>query len=431
MSLRWREIAALATSALGRQRLAAALRGVAAPALRPVARLYRRTALRQVRITAVTGSVGKTTTVRMLLAVLGLPQTKLLRLLVNGMWAVPRRLFEIGPGARRGVIEIGIDREGLMDRQADAVAPDIAVITAVAGEHLETMGSLDTIAREKARLLAGLRPGGVAVLNGDDPRVRAMARAAPGPVWTFGFGPDNDVRAVDVAVDWPRGMRFTALVRGEEVSVAIPLLGRHMVPPALAALTVAVIEGIPLRQAAEALAGTVPAPARLQLVSLPGDFTFLMDHNKNSVESLVVAVELAAQAPGRRILVTSELRSAGAELEPALRDASERIARAFSHVIAVGDGVEKVIGAIAATGFPRERIQRTAPGVQDTIQCLRRLLRPGDVVLVKSRIFWKLDRLVLALQGREVACDLSHCALFSQLCADCPSLGVARTGRFG
>lgn len=148
--------------------------------------------LRWVPIVAVTGSVAKTTTVRMLLAALNLPLTDLLRSNRNGMWAVSRRLLEI-------------DRAGLMGRQAVAVAPDIAIVTAVASEHLETLGSLQRIARENARRVAGLRPGGVAVLNGDDPRVRAMAREAPGPVWTYGFGPDNDVRATDMAVDGRAG----------------------------------------------------------------------------------------------------------------------------------------------------------------------------------------------------------------------------------
>ncbi|MFO1048392.1 MAG: Mur ligase family protein [Geminicoccaceae bacterium] len=429
MGLGWRDITALATSRLGRQRLAIALRGLSAPALRPVAGLYRRTVLRRVRIVAVTGSVGKTTTVRMLLAVLHLPLTRLLGLLVNGMWAVPRRLLEIGPAARWGVIEIGIDRAGLMARQADAVAPDIAVITAVAGEHLETLGSLDAIAREKSRLLAALRSGGVAVLNGDDSRVRAMAAAAPGQVWTFGFGPDNDVRAVGVAVDWPRGMRFLALVRGEPVPVAIPLLGRHMVPPALAALAVAAIEGIPLIRAAESLAATRPAAGRLQVVPLPGGITFLMDHQKNSVASLIAAVELAAEAPGRKVLAIAALRSGTAAAE--LQTAGKLIARVFSHVVAIGEDVEELLAAVAAAGLPAERILRTAPGVLDTIACLRRLLRDGDVVLVKSRGFYKLDRLVLALQGREVACDLVQCRLFTQRCAVCPALGTVRTGRFG
>ena len=224
-------------------------------------------------------------------------------------------------------------------------------------------------------------------------------------------------------------MRFVALVRGEPVPVAIPLLGRHMVPPALAALAVAAIEGIPMNLAAEALAATQPAAGRLEVVQLPGGVTFLMDHQKNSVASLIAAVELAAEAPGRRILVTAPLRSGAAPAE--LQAAGELIARVFSHVVAIGGDVEELLGAIGAAGLPAERILRTAPGVLDTIGCLRRLLRDGDVVLVKSRVYLKLDRLVLALQGREVACDLGHCQLFNQRCAVCPALGIARTGRLG
>lgn len=431
MSLSLRQAMGLVTTALGRQRLGAAMRGVLAPALRPVGWLHRRTLARRVRLVAVTGSVGKTTTVRMLLAAFGLPMTETLRLGSNGMWSVPRRLLEIGPGATRAVVEIGIDRPGLMDRQAVTVAPDIAVVTSVAGEHLETMGSLETIEREKARLLAALRSGGVAVLNGDDPRVGAMAGLAPGPVWTYGFGAHNDVRALDVTIDWPRGMRFTALVRGEPVPVAIPLLGRHMVLPALAALTVAAIEGLPLAKAAADLADAQPMRGRLEVVPLPSGVTCLLDHQKNSAESLAAAVALAAEVPGRRILVTAPLREGSAGAGPALSEAAEHIARSFSQVIAIGSEVEDLITALLNAGFAPDRIQRAAPGAKDALDRLRLLLQPGDLVLFKARIAWKLDRLMLALQGHTVACDLAYCGLLQLPCAQCSSLGVARTGRFG
>ena len=236
----------------------------AAPLLRPVAWLHRRTLARYVRVVAVTGSFGKSSTVRLVTAALGLAGPPASREIANGLWSVPRRLLELRPSASHAVIEIGIDRPGQMAPQAAAVAPDIAVVTAVGGEHLETLGSLDIIRHEKSRLVAGLRAGAVAVLNGDDPRVRVMAVLAPGEVWTYGLEEGNDVRAVDIVLDWPHGMRFTALVRGSTQPVRLPLLGRHMVPSALAALAVAAIEGVPLARAAAAI-GAMP-PAALPLV---------------------------------------------------------------------------------------------------------------------------------------------------------------------
>lgn len=213
--------------------------------------------------------------------------------------------------------------------------------------------------------------------------------------------------------------------------MAIPFLGRHMVPPAFAALTVAAIRGVPLARASASRADTQSAAGRLEVVRLSDGVTLPLDHHKNSAESLVVTVELAAQAPGRRILVTASLRESAPQAGSALRDTGARIAESFADVIAIGDDTEDVVEAAIAAGFRPERAQRTAPGVRDAIERLRVLLRPGDVVLVKARIYWKLDRLVLAPQGLQVACDLTSCGLFDQLCRDCPDLTVARTGRFG
>ncbi|MGE3294374.1 MAG: hypothetical protein AB7O95_23665, partial [Geminicoccaceae bacterium] len=170
---------------------------------------------------------------------------------------------------------------------------------------------------------------------------------------------------------------------------------------------------------------------RLEVVPLPDGITGLLDHQKNSAESLAAAVALAAQVPGRRILVTTRLRAGSEDTAPALRVAAEQIAHSFAQVIAVGDEVDDLVAALRDAGLAQDRIQRAAPGAQDALHRLRGILRPGDLVLFKARIAWKLDRLVLALQGRTVACDLAHCGLLQLPCAQCPSLGVARTGRFG
>ncbi len=260
---------------------------------------------------------------------------------------------------------------------------------------------------------------------------RAMATLAPGEAWTFGLGEGNDVRAADVAVDWPFGMRFTAIVRGESHPVSIPMLGRHMVPPALAALAVAAVEGLPIAQAAAALSRAVPVSYRLEVVPLAMGATLICDHHKNSAESIRAALELVADVPGRKILVISRVRAGTVDTEPVLREVASMAARLIDQMIVIGDGVEGLVAAACAAGLSPDRVHRAEPGVLDAMRLLRELMRPSDIVLLKARLASKLDRLILGLQGRHVACDLAYCSLFALGCAECAHLGHARRGRLG
>src|SRR5699024_3392911 len=99
------------------------------------------------------------------------------------------------------VLEMGASGLGHLTYLTSIAPPDVAVVLAVGSAHLGEFGGIDAVARAKAELVTGLAPGGVAVLNADDARVLGMARLAPGPVVTFGTGPDADVRAVDTELD--------------------------------------------------------------------------------------------------------------------------------------------------------------------------------------------------------------------------------------
>jgi UDP-N-acetylmuramoyl-tripeptide--D-alanyl-D-alanine ligase len=416
------EIAAYARTPVGRGRLIVKLRGRTWPVMRALGALYRRTWLHELRLIAVTGSFGKSSAVQLLVAALGLPLSERILSKKNGLWTVQRDLLATKRGEKLAVFEVGIDRCGQMGSQTRALQPDVAVVTAVGGEHLETMGSIETIAFEKSRLVNGLRPTGIAVLNGDDTRVRAMAGVAPGEVWTFGLGPENDARAVDIANDWPSGSRFTALVRGERVDVRLPLIGHHTIRLAMAALAVAKIAGVPLEAAAARLAAMPRIGRRLDTLSLANGVTLLCDHEKNSIESLTVALEALAQAPGRKVLVVSAIRAATEDMAPLFEKAAGLFAHTVDEAVVIGPGVERLIDPVRARGFPAERIHQTAPGIQDAIGAVRRLLRPGDTVLLKGRIAQKLDRLILALQGRKVVCNLEVCETPGWYCESCAML---------
>jgi UDP-N-acetylmuramoyl-tripeptide--D-alanyl-D-alanine ligase len=106
----------------------------------------------------------------------------------NGLAGVPLAMLGVRRGQAHAVLEVGIDHAGQMSRHSRTLQPDVAVITAVGSEHQIGLGSLATTQREKACLLEGLRRPGLAVLNGDDPRVRAMAAWTDARVVTYGCG---------------------------------------------------------------------------------------------------------------------------------------------------------------------------------------------------------------------------------------------------
>jgi UDP-N-acetylmuramyl pentapeptide synthase len=159
-------------------------------------------------------------------------------------------------------------------------------------------------------------------------------------------------------------------------------------------------------------------------VPLAGGATLLCDHHKNSVETIRAALELVAEAPGRKLLAVARVRFLTDELRPSLHEAARLLAKAVEELVVIGDGVEALVDAALAEGLPPDRVHRAAPGAADALRVLRALSRPGDVILLKGRLPQKLDRLVLALQGRRVACDLARCDLLDLPCAACPMLEV-------
>ena len=194
------------------------------PALSRLARLHRRTAVRNTRVVAVTGSYGKSTTARAVAAALAAPAHPDMSL--NAWSSVARAVLRIRPWQRHAVIEVGISGPGQMLRYADMVAPDVTVVTSIGSEHHPTMPTLAHTRAEKAHLVRALRSSGTAILNGDDPNVAWMATLAPGRTVTFGLGAGCDVRATDVHLDWPHGMQFRLVAFGQAREARIGLVGR-------------------------------------------------------------------------------------------------------------------------------------------------------------------------------------------------------------
>jgi UDP-N-acetylmuramoyl-tripeptide--D-alanyl-D-alanine ligase len=420
MRRQWRKLGQLATP-LDRHNLWLSVRNRATPQLQVLAALHRRTLARRVRIVTVVGSFGKTTTAAAVCAVLGLPPPPSNR---NADGSVALRLLRLRPWQRHAVFEVALSGPGQMAAIAAMVRPDLVVVTSIGSEHNRSFGNLDVTRAEKGRMVEALGAGGTAVLNRDDLRVMAMAEATRGRVVTCGFDPAADVRATDVELDFPHGTRLTVHVAGRALPVRLRLLGRVMVYPCLAALAVAWIEGLPLERAVAALEALPPRPGRLQLLPLPGGAWLLRDDYKSQVETIDAALDVLAEVPGRRIVVIGSISEPPGSQYPIYRRLGERLAQVASRVVVVSPMFRRYAVGATAAGMPRAALVDARGGVRAAWEAVRAELRPGDVVLVKGRITERLDRVALALQGRDVRCAIESCKLNEMRCEDCPKLAT-------
>jgi UDP-N-acetylmuramoyl-tripeptide--D-alanyl-D-alanine ligase len=392
------------------------------PALSRLALFHRRTIARRVRVVAVTGSYGKSTTARAIAAALGAPMHPAMS--HNAWTSLARAVLRIRPWQRHAVVETGISGTGQMARYARIIAPDVAVATSIGSEHHPTMPTLEHTRAEKGRLVQALRPGGTAVLNGDDPHTRWMATLASGRVVTFGFGPACDVRASDVRLDWPHGTRFRIDAFGASREVRVKLIGRTMVYPVLAAIAVARVEGIALDDAVARCEALPPTPGRLEPVLLPSGAILLRDEYKGSRETIHAALDLLAEIPAaRKIVLLGDLSEIQGREWRHYVLLGMRVARVASRFVTVGRGCFRRYWAGARkAGMPRSAVTDAGRTVQDAASHLRKMLRPGDVLLVKGRRGQKLDRVRLILQGRDVGCTIKHCEVHTMECDECPML---------
>ena len=263
-------------------------------------------------VVAVTGSVGKTTTKDMTAELLGTrgPVLKTEGNL-NNQYGLPLTLLRLTAEHGAAVLELGMSAAGELRALSAVAEPDVATITRIAAVHLEFFASLDAIADAKAEILEGLRPGGTAVLNGDDPRVRRIGERFPGRVVWFGHD-----RRFDVSAESWRGtafgMRFDLRIGGSTFDTALPLAGPHFVENFLAAAAAAHVLGIAPDAIAEAATRMRPARHRGELRRLGEGVIVLDDCYNSSPAALEAAVVALGLVPGlRRIAVLGDMLELG------------------------------------------------------------------------------------------------------------------------
>lgn len=374
------------------------------------------------KLIAITGSVGKSTAKDCLAAMMNT------RFRVNTTPGTGNARTSLAMAILRTrfhhqftIMEIGTKRPGAMARASWMMRPDAAIILAVAPMHSNRFPTLEHMAREKSQLLRRLTSDGLAVVNGEDPCVMGMVAGAGYPMLTFGHSPQFHVWASDISARWPDRLRFVAHHGEESHWAETNLVGAHWVNSILSALAAALAYGVPMKAAVQAVKNVYPHLARLQPVTLPNGAVVLRDECNASVTTYAPALRVLREADARRrIAVVGDTWDSGLAIRERFASLGRQIAESADLAVFVGEGGQFGADAAVASGMDASRA-RAIRELDDAAEFLKRELREGDLVLLKSQVIQHFTRLYFALLGT-VKCHKKHCDLMG-LCDCCPELG--------
>jgi len=353
-----------------------------------------------VPIVAITGSAGKTTTKELIAHVLG----RRLRVHksegnLNTYTGIPMTIFEMSPSDRVLVVEYGMSHAGEIAELARIGPPNIAVVLNVGLAHVGFLGSIEAVAAAKRELVEGLAPGGLAVLNADDPRVRAMSAVSRRTV-LFGVSQGSAVRAEKVRLHGLQGSQFLLVTPRGSAEVYLRLPGQHSVTNALAAAAVALEFDFDASAIAAALHGFTPPARRMNLVTGLGGATIIDDCYNASPGSMEAALNVLRLAPAgtTRVAIVGDMLELGDHAGKAHDDAGATAGKAADWVIALGEHADQVVNGARRAGLKADHALK-ADSVEHAVALVKPLLSPRSQILVKGSRGMRMERIVEAIRA--------------------------------
>ncbi len=367
-------------------------------ALQQIAAFWRRKL--DLNVIAVTGSVGKSTTKELIFEVLSQRYRTLKNLgNLNNEIGLPLSILRLGPGYQRAVLEMGFYVPGEITQLCDIALPHTGVVTNIGTVHAERAGSQADIARGKTELVQALPADGNAILNFDDPWVRAMAEKTSARVLYYGLDPAAHLWADEVESFGLEGIRFRLHYKHEILTLRVPLIGRHSVHTALRAAAVGLVEGLSW---GEIIQGLHNSQTQLRLVAVrTKNGALLIDDSYNAApESTLAALNLLEEMSGRKVAVLGDMRELGQYERAGHELVGVRAREVADFFLAVGELSKIALNAAKKAGLSGGSCAWVADAPQ-AVDFLRSMLKEGDVVLVKGSHGLRMDRIVAALEEEE------------------------------
>lgn len=380
---------------------------------------------------AITGSQGKTNTSSTLFHILSsFAPTVRTDIDLDTIYNVPITALKINPQTKYAIFELGIDHVNEMDEHLEIVTPKMVIITGVSPVHAdaEHLGSFQNVIREKQKLVESLDDTGVAILNGDDEQVRAMATHTKAKVIYFGKNENNDIRATEMYLSTTGTQFFISYKRtgGEPLSfmVELPLIGLHHVYNVMASFAAYISLGFTdIGQFRTILKSLHPLPGRMSLEKGPFETLLLDDSLRANPASTVSGLQTLSKIDykdGRKIAILAEM----GELEHP-EDEHKKIGELLNNlkidfVILIGPLHENAFQAAITGGFPKGNIFLSKT-VIDAAEILKTYVKKNDLIYLKGSLLRKIRRIIMILEGVKVGCDIVVCP-FYHLCPGCKFL---------
>ena len=351
------------------------------------------------RVVGVTGSVGKTTTKEMLRVALGaFGATHASAASHNNHWGVPLTLARLPRDAAFAVIEMGMNNRGEIAPLSRLAQPQIGIITSIGTAHIGLLGSQAAIAAEKGDIIAGIAPGGTAILPADSTfaaELVARARDAGLAVLTHGEAAGANARLLSYQASPEGGMAEIALA-GQHIALRLTTPGRHVALNACAVLAAVQALGLSPEKGAEALASFTAGAGRgaLRRIRVAGGEALLIDDSYNASVASVRAglAVLAAQPAKRRIFAFGDMLELGAE-GPAQHAVLAPDAAQNSDLVFCCGPLSKYL----FDALPAHQRGGHFPDSAALAPALRAALQPGDAVLVKGSLGSRMSLVIAAL----------------------------------
>jgi UDP-N-acetylmuramoyl-tripeptide--D-alanyl-D-alanine ligase len=352
-----------------------------------------------VSVIAITGSNGKTTTRQMTAEVIAKKFNTLATVgNYNNQIGVPLTLLRLMPEHKWAVVELGTNSPGEIARLARICRPDIGVITNIGPAHLEGLGSLDGVMREKGQLIDHLKDAGKAVLNADDRRVYKIATQTKREVLLFGQSKNARIRATAVK-EKTTGISFNLDLPQESLRVDLKVPGQFMVINALAAAAVGHLLGLSAEDIQVGLEKFEPAWGRMNIFQTASGIHIIDDTYNANPDSMRAAIETlkSLRANNRSILVAGDMLELGEKTASLHRQVGAWVAAAgINQLWVTGEFAGAVIAGAKNAGM---KVQHIFTGSREKIILeLQKSLKPGDWVLVKGSRGARMDAVVKGLK---------------------------------
>jgi UDP-N-acetylmuramoyl-tripeptide--D-alanyl-D-alanine ligase len=351
------------------------------------------------RMVAVTGSVGKTTTKEMLRGALSaFGSTHAAVASYNNHWGLPLTLARTPAEATFCIAEIGMNHAGEILPLARLARPHVALITTVAKAHVGHLGSIEAIADEKASIVRGLEPNGIAVLPADSDQLgRLRAGAGDAVVLTFGSDPAADVRLVYREEDADGSLIHVDIV-GHMASLRLNAPGLHMAMNAVATLAVVAALGLDPARALEALEAFTPLLGRgaRRDVAVRCGSALLLDesYNGNGVSMRAALDVLRLQPARRRIAVLGDMLELGAEGPAEHAGLADAVTASADQLFTCGPLMRNLFDAVPESVRGAHAVDSAA-----LAPLVVAALAHGDAILVKGSLGSGMKRVIEAIES--------------------------------